>query len=99
MAGGGGTATPPLLGDVNGRLFFGAANRLSPNPVTVSVKDQPGKTTVSRDGKFTISGLEAGEYTLEAQTVWQGAAYKGEAKVKIAKKADYQKMIEITLVK
>lgn len=99
MSSGGAAAAPPLKGDVNGRLFFGAANRLSPNPVTVAVKDQPGKTTVSRDGKFTIEGLEPGDYTLEAQTVWQGATYKGEARVKIAKQADYQKMIEITLAK
>lgn len=97
--GSGGAAVPSLKGDINGRLHFGAANRLSPNPVKVSVKDQPDKATVSSDGEFTIVGLEAGEYTLEAQTVWQGAAYKGEAKVKLEKKADYQKMIEITLAK
>ncbi len=89
----------PLKGDVNGKLYFGVADRKSENPVKVSVKDQPDKTTVSDDGKFTIAGLEAGEYTIEAQTKWQNVVYKGEAKVKLAKKADYQVMIEITLVK
>lgn len=94
-----GAAAPPLKGDVNGRLFFGTVDMKSPKPVVVSVKDQPDKTTVSEDGKFTIAGLEAGEYTIEAQTKWQNVVYKGEAKVKLAKKADYQKMIDITLAK
>ncbi|MCC7335873.1 MAG: carboxypeptidase regulatory-like domain-containing protein [Pirellulaceae bacterium] len=95
----GAAAAPPLKGDVNGRVFFGTVNKKSPKPVTVSVKDQPDKTVVSEDGKFTIAGLEAGEYTIEAQTKWQNVVYKGEAKVKLVKKADYQKMIDITLTK
>lgn len=89
----------PLKGNINGRIFFGATKNKSPNDVTVAVKDLPEKTATSSDGKFTITDLDAGEYTLEAKTEWQGAMYKGEAKVKLLKKEDYQKLIDITLVK
>ena len=40
-----------------------------------------------------------GQYTIEAETEWQGAVYKGEAQIKLIKKADYQKLVEITLSK
>ncbi len=98
----GGTAAKSaqtLKADINGRLFFGALKNKSPNPVTVTVKDLPEKTVTSSDGKFRIAGLDAGEYTLEASTEWQGAVYKGEAKVTLMKKADYQKLIDISLNK
>ncbi len=97
----GGTAeTPPkLTGDINGRLYFGFTKNKPENDVTVKVKDLPEKTVTSSDGKFTISGLDAGEYTLEATTEVRNTIYKGEAQVKLLKKADYQKEIEISLKK
>jgi hypothetical protein len=92
-------AAKPLKDDINGRIFFGTTKNKSPNPVKVAVKDLPEKTVTSSDGKFKITGLDAGEYTLEASSEWQGTVYKGEAKVKLLKKEDYQKLIDITLVK
>ncbi len=95
----GAKATKPLKGDINGRIFFGATKNKSPNPVKVEVKDLPEKTVTSSDGKFKITGLDAGEYTLEATSEWQGIKYAGEKKVKLLKKEDYQTLIDITLGK
>ena len=89
---------PALKGDINGKLIFGSSDKPAPNEVKVSIKDT-NKSTVSEDGKFTFAGLEAGEYTIEAQTKFQSDIYKGEAKVKLVENADYQKIIEITLAK
>jgi hypothetical protein len=95
----GGAPQAPLKADIQGKLHFGNLNRKAPNVVTVKVKDFPEKTVTSSDGLFKISGLDSGEYTLEATTEFQGAIYKGEAQIKLLKAADYQRPIDITLSK
>lgn len=89
----------PLQGNIQGWLHFGVANRLSPNPVEVSIKELPDKKATSSDGKFTITSVEAGEYTLVAKTKWQGTVYQGETKIQLERQADYQKLRDITLSK
>ena len=95
----GGAGQRPLRGDIRGRIHFGTANRLSPNSVDVSIKELPDKKATSGDGKFTLAGVDAGEYTLVAKTKWQGTVYQGETKIKLEKQADYQKLNDITLAK
>jgi hypothetical protein len=95
----GGAPQVPLKADVQGKLHFGNLNRKAPNVVTVKVKDFPEKTVTSSDGSFKISGLDSGEYTLEATTEFQGAVYKGEEQIKLLTAADYQRPINITLSK
>lgn len=99
VGGPGAAAAPPLRGDINGRLYWGMSTNRPPNPVTVKVKDMPNKTVTSRDGKFRIAGLEAGEYTLEATSEYQGVMHQGEAKIKLVTSSDYQKLIDISLSK
>jgi hypothetical protein len=95
----GGAPQVPLKGDVQGRLHFGNLNRKAPNEVIVKVKDLPDKTVTSSDGTFKISGLDSGEYTLQATTEFQGALYKAETPIKLLTAADYQRPIEMTLSK
>ncbi len=97
-AGGDGKAAAKLLeGNINGLIFFVDSKRKPDNAVEVSVKELPEKTVTSSDGKFQITGLKAGEYTLVAKTVYQARTYSAEVKVKLMKEGDYQKVIEISV--
>ncbi|QDV25559.1 hypothetical protein [Aureliella helgolandensis] len=89
----------PLIGDVRGKLVFGNGQNKPPNPVKVSVKDRSDLSVTSGSGEYVLVGIEAGEYTLQAQMIWQGVVYQGEVAVKLLKQEDYLKPVNIPLAK
>ncbi len=86
-------------GPVVGKLYFGTTTSKPPNPVTVTIKDFPGRPAISEDGTFRIPDVEAGSYEIQATSEHRGLKYEGSAKIELKEPEDWKQLVEISLMR
>jgi hypothetical protein len=85
----------PVVGDLKARVLLGS--RVPPVPLTVKVKEQPGKSApTDGQGRFTIRGLKAGTYTLIVEGNVNNRPVAAEEEITLEEPADYEWKYTIT---